>query len=467
MSLHPETLDRHEGEGARAVALALVAEAREQGARVGVPGDPEALHDFRVAVRRLRSTLRAWRDVLGPALREKDLRRLRRVARATGEARDAEVLLAWVATAAADLPSAHRPAAEWLARRLEARSAPGRLADAVSRLDRAADVLARRLRREARDSSGGPFGLAIAGRIRDHAAAVAGWLARVETLADSPVAHRARVAGKRLRYLVEPLRDTPGAESREAVKSLKRLQDLLGELNDARVAEEAVRAARHDAEAERLRHPERAEGPGLRPGLIALELLASRRARELFHRLRAEVLPSRGQDALGPALAVAAALEARAARRAHGPAEVRHLLDGLPEGARDWPDPEEEEAGWLPDAAGREGFRLLRARGEERFLREVTAGTGARRSAVLEPTDRETFEAYWPLTAGRRLVRRRRVDPSGGGWRVDEYLDRPLVLAVGPEGAAPPAWLETVRVREVTGERAYRDEAIARRPARG
>ncbi|HET8722722.1 MAG TPA: CHAD domain-containing protein [Anaeromyxobacteraceae bacterium] len=467
MSLHPETLERPEAEGARAVALALLAEAREQGARVGVPGDVEALHDFRVAVRRLRSTLRAFRDPLSPAVREKDLRRLRRVARATGEARDAEVLLAWLAAAAGDLPAAHRPAADWLSRRLAPRAEASDLAGAVSRLEGAGEVLARRLRRDAPTTAGGSFGLGIAGRIRDHAAAVSGWLARVETLADAPVAHRARIAGKRLRYLLEPLRDTPGVESREAVRSLKRLQDLLGELNDARVAEAAVRAARHDAEAERIRHPERVEGPGLRPGLIALELLASRRAQDLFDRLRAEVLPSRGTDALAPALAVAAALEARAARRTPAPGEARHLLDALPEGAREWPDPVDEEAGWLPDAAGREGFRALRSPAGERFLREVATGSGARRSTVVEPTDPETFDAYWPLTAGRRLHRRRRADPSAGGWRVDEYLDRTLVLAVGPVDADPPAWLGPVHVRDVTGERAYRDEAIARRPARG
>jgi len=50
---------------------------------------------------------------------------------------------------------------------------------------------------------------------------------------------------------------------------------------------------------------------------------------------------------------------------------------------------------------------------------------------------------------------------------VDEYLDRPLALAVGPADAEPPGWLEQVRVREVSDERAYRDEVIARRPTRG
>jgi hypothetical protein len=126
----------------------------------------------------------------------------------------------------------------------------------------------------------------------------------------------------------------------------------------------------------------------------------------------------------------------------------------------------EEEAGWLPDTAGREGFRVLRSASGERHLREIAVGRGARRGTVLEPIDAATFDAYWPLTAGRRLRRIRRVDPAGTGWRVDEYLDRPLALAVGPAGSPVPAWVEPVRVRDVSGERAYRDDVVARRPPR-
>ena len=163
---------------------------------------------------------------------------------------------------------------------------------------------------------------------------------------------------------------------------------------------------------------------------------------------------------------MAEALVANAAR--HGPEspESRHLLDSLPPGAREWPDAVEEEAGWLPDSAGREGFRLLRSGSGDRFFREVASGSGARRGAVREPVDAATFEAYWPLTEGRRLHRVCRIDPSGSGWRVDEYLDRALALAVGPADAGPPGWLEQVRVRDVSGERAYRDEVIARRARR-
>jgi CHAD domain-containing protein len=314
MALDPELLDRPPSEGARTVVLAFLAEARERAGRMGDPGDGEALHDFRVSVRRLRSALRAWRDVLGGAVRDKDLRRLRRVARATGEARDAEVLLAWVGQATEELPPTHRAAAEWLSGRLAPRAGRSDLSATVERFVETADSLSRRLKRERPAPCRETFGEAVSARIREQVAAVGSWLSRVETPADAPLAHRARIEGKRLRYLLEPLSDTPGAESAGAVKALKWFQDLLGDLNDSRVASDVLRAARHEAERMHSEKPDEDPGPDLIPGLLALELQAERRGATAYEQLRREVLSRQGGPPLEPALAVAAALDARAAR---------------------------------------------------------------------------------------------------------------------------------------------------------
>ena len=304
MALDPEILDRPPAEGARIVAQALLAEARERAGRLGSPVVDDALHDFRVSVRRLRSTLRAWRDVLGPAVRDKDLRRLRRAARATGDARDAEVLLAWIGQASRGLPAAHRPAADWLARRLAREACAADLAVAGERFVAGTGSLARRLEGERAPSSGETFARAVADRIRRQASRVASRLSRVKSLDDAPDAHRARIEGKRLRYLLEPLRHAAGVDAEPAVEALKGLQDLLGELHDALAAFETLRAARKES-----------AGPELRPGLAALEKQAAARAAAAFARLRREVI-SRGEGALlEPALAVAAALETRAERR--------------------------------------------------------------------------------------------------------------------------------------------------------
>ena len=323
MPLHPEILDRAPDEGARTVLLALLAEARERADRLADPSDRAALHDFRVSVRRLRSNMRAWRDRLGKAVRDKDLGRLRRVARATSEARNAEVLAAWVGESAASLPPAQRAAADWLAARLARKVQGTDLSRSVERFRAAADSLAPRLERVGSPAPAGTFASALAGRIREQAALVEACLSRVETEKDARLAHRARIEGKRLRYLLEPLRGTAGIEPDRAVKVLKRLQDLLGDLNDAHLAAAALKAARHEARTGRGRAGAGRSVAGLRPGLLALELRARGRAGRLFGRLRSEVLATGGAATLDPSLQVAAALEARARRHASAPRRTR------------------------------------------------------------------------------------------------------------------------------------------------
>jgi CHAD domain-containing protein len=302
MPLLHEILDRAPAEGARTVVLALLAGTREQANRLEGASDAEALHDFRVSVRRLRSTLRAWRDGLGESVRDRDLRRLRRVARATSEARNAEVLAAWVGKIAGSLPPAHRPAAGWLTSRLARTVRGSDLGGIVERFRAAADSLSRRLEREGPPPSTGTFAAALAGKVREQAASLEASLSLVVTDDDALLAHRARIEGKRLRYLLEPMGTTAGIGARRAVTRLKRLQDLLGDLNDANLAAAAVKEARREGR----------PGAGLRPGLLALEGLAEKRAGRLFARLRAEVLESGGAATLAPAIEVASALEARA-----------------------------------------------------------------------------------------------------------------------------------------------------------
>lgn len=317
MAHRPELLDRPASEGARALLLALLDEARVRAPRLADGTDAEALHDFRVSIRRVRSALRSWRGVLGRAVRDKDMRRLRRVARTTAEARDAEVLLAWIAGMSGELPASQRPAAGWIAGRLGG----GREADlsrAVERFGAASVPIARRLSRVKGQPGEETFGEALARRIRKQAGVVSSWLSHVEAPADAPVAHRARIAGKRLRYLIEPLRDAPGTTPGGALKQLKRLQDLLGELNDARLATNALGALVREAKSARQsrlgRRRKRAAGPDPLPGLVALRRRAERRTADAFARLRREVLAAPDGAPLAPALAIAAALEARTKR---------------------------------------------------------------------------------------------------------------------------------------------------------
>ncbi len=78
--------------------------------------DPGALHDFRVALRRLRSTLRAFRPYL---LHPKGLRRrLRRLAQTTNESRNLEIWRDWIGAQAPKLTRRQRPGVHWLRLRL-------------------------------------------------------------------------------------------------------------------------------------------------------------------------------------------------------------------------------------------------------------------------------------------------------------------------------------------------------------
>jgi CHAD domain-containing protein len=60
----------------------------------------------------------------------------------------------------------------------------------------------------------------------------------VLAIPDVPVAvlHLLRIDCKRMRYVLEPITHLLGESGDELVKTLKRLQDALGELNDAEVA---------------------------------------------------------------------------------------------------------------------------------------------------------------------------------------------------------------------------------------
>ena len=82
--------------GARRLALVHLDAAMAARIRVKGSTDPEALHDYRVALRRLRSCLRSYRKELRATVTRKSRRQLRRLARGTNRSRDLEVHLEWL-----------------------------------------------------------------------------------------------------------------------------------------------------------------------------------------------------------------------------------------------------------------------------------------------------------------------------------------------------------------------------------
>jgi CYTH domain-containing protein len=115
-----------------------------------------------------------------------------------------------------------------------------------------------------------------------------------------------------------------------------------------------------------------------------------------------------------------------------------------------------------------ERLRRVRTRERERYYRTVKSGTGLARLELEEETTRDVFEAMWPLTAGRRVSKRRYRIPDGGVvWEVDEFTDRGLVLAEVElsrvdQPVVLPDWLAPTVARDVTGEPEYVNANLAR-----
>ena len=213
--------------------------AHEQGTRLGA--DPEALHKLRVAVRRLRTVLRVCRPVLDRTWARALRVELRWLARSLADARDLDVLLVHL----------HEQSESFAARDQSA------LADLIGAVERQREDAHAQLI-EALDSDRyrallGELTLAataprMAGRrrsLRKLARREFRQLRRaVDALGAEPTderLHKARVQAKRARYAAELAEASVGKPAARFVQRAKRLQDVIGEHQDAVVAEEVLR----------------------------------------------------------------------------------------------------------------------------------------------------------------------------------------------------------------------------------
>src|SRR5690242_18356213 len=117
----PNLLDRSAPESARLLALSYLDQIDKTERRLADPRDLEALHDFRVGLRRLRSELSAYQAQLEDSVSPEMRRRVKKLARATNESRDVEVQLEWLAKQLERLEPEEIPGFYWLVGRLEDR----------------------------------------------------------------------------------------------------------------------------------------------------------------------------------------------------------------------------------------------------------------------------------------------------------------------------------------------------------
>jgi hypothetical protein len=471
MRLDPEILDGPPELGARVVLLARLADADDALAAFDDgAGGLRALPALRGALQRLRSGVELLAPALAGAVPEERLARVVALSRRAAASRDAEALAAWLHGIRSDLAAPYRGALDWLADRVERRRSA---AEAQVREDavRGFRAVAPRLRadltgrRPARPGAPPSFAAALGAALRTRTRALREALLAAAGPADGEGLDRARAEAARVREGIDPL-SAVEPKAAEASEALRPLCAALAEWRDAGDAEVALEAALLEARAEGVRHGAAALA-GLRPGLLAVLRIAERRAADARAGI-AEHLGAAATPVTDAAYAVVAALEGRAEHGAEaGPGsgpERRFLVTAIPPEAQGG-DVEEIEQGWLP-GDGRESVGTARSALGEQWFR--ASASGRNRPARVQPIARGEFESLWPLTEGRRVAKRRHLVAAAPGWCFDAYLDRPLVLAVAEDGNVeePPPWLEPVLVREVSAERGYLDEALARRAPR-
>jgi triphosphatase len=212
-----------------AARRAVMREALDQ-VLANIPGtlagkDPEYLHQLRVGTRRLRAALRAFRGTMQRKDERVLLRTLRKVAIASGPARDWDVNASRLPVSLRPAAARRRRAAHAQLRRvigaLQLWTLPHGLAGTRPALDAFAGEVLESLDRKTTRKGGG-----------------IDWQRARQR-------HALRVRLRRLRYACEFLSGAfPARDSEPLVRSLKQLQDLLGELNDMEVARRLTRELR-------------------------------------------------------------------------------------------------------------------------------------------------------------------------------------------------------------------------------
>ena len=204
--------------------------------RVRSGHDGEAIHDLRVATRRLSAALSTWAPGLELTARQRASRGLRRLRRRLSRAREREVLGEQLAGRCAGESLAVRQVGLTELERLERRVAAARARAARDARRRRIGRLVVQVEGCFDSLAGEPVALIAAARERADRrrdAALDALASAAE--GDDEALHRARAAVKRWRYAVEALAEGAGDPRGTGLHALRGLQQCLGAIHDAAV----------------------------------------------------------------------------------------------------------------------------------------------------------------------------------------------------------------------------------------
>jgi CHAD domain-containing protein len=199
--------------------------------------DIEALHDMRVASRRLRAALR----VFGPCFRSKDLKpvvaEVRNITQALGSVRDQDVFLDFLAgyakSSGADIA--------WLIEHENIVRENGRSAMIQVLGDLKQSDLPKRMAKligsatNAKSINNERFVAQAPGQIAPRLADLLDLSATIQDPSKAAELHQMRIASKRLRYTLEAFAPCFGRRMQERISEVKLLQEFLGDIHDCDV----------------------------------------------------------------------------------------------------------------------------------------------------------------------------------------------------------------------------------------
>lgn len=232
--------------------------SNEAGVREGF--DPEAVHDIRVALRRLQAALRMFRGCYPPQKLRRYRLRLRKLLGAFGAVRDQDILIDALSQHEDSQPE---PVKKALARIVAERRTVQQqervtvllLLDKLQRANLSDNLLrfvkgARAFKREAPQGHFAAEAAAMAQRV------LADWNDRrrqVQGRDDPETLHQMRIAVKRLRYALELARLAKGEDYHECLGRLTDMQQVLGDLHDADMVLQCLAESLPDAPVEAIK----------------------------------------------------------------------------------------------------------------------------------------------------------------------------------------------------------------------